>query len=92
MNQRTKFQEFKYHHNEAWLLIKIATVIALGLGVPIIGYASFDGLHHANLYPIIEGLNCGQLSEYIADQGDHYGYAEHRYEWLCVNEQVKEFQ
>jgi len=40
----------------------------------------------------ISNLNCHQLAEYIADKKSVYDYAEHRYEWLCVNEQVKEFQ
>jgi len=39
----------------------------------------------------IEGYNCNQLAEYIADKSKRYSYAEHRYEWLCVNEQIKEF-
>lgn len=43
-------------------------------------------------YRNIEGYNCHDLAEYVADRSEHYRYAEHRYEWLCVNEQVKEFQ
>jgi hypothetical protein len=44
--------------------------------------------YHSN----IDGYNCKELAEYIADKSPRYQYAEHRYEWLCVHEQIKEFQ
>lgn len=41
---------------------------------------------------IIEGLNCDQLEEYIADQKAGQTYAEHRYMWLCLDDKSLIFQ
>lgn len=41
---------------------------------------------------IIEGLNCDQLEEYIADQKTGQTYAEHRYVWLCMDDKSVIFQ
>ena len=74
------------------VVLFLGLFVIVGIILCISGYFVYDMNYHNQLYPTIEGFNCKQLSEYIADQDDHYKYAEHRYEWLCVNEQIKEFQ
>lgn len=84
-----------YHHDEAWMGIQfligisVATIIIIGI-LSTIFY--FDDLSAEPFRKIIDGYNCNQLAEYVADRSKEYSYAEHRYEWLCVNEQIKEFK
>ena len=54
--------------------------------------SSYVDYVNAQALIVIENFNCGQLAEYIADYGEFYKKAKHRYEWLCVNETIKEFQ
>lgn len=93
--ERCKIHEWTYDHDEAWLLIKIILVVAtLLVGLFTIVFVSLEYQDSVN-EPIrknIEGYNCNDLAEYIADQSKEYMYAKHRYTWLCVNEQIKEFQ
>lgn len=81
-----------YHHTDAWVAIIIFSAFAIAIG----GFLLFVALHNSEVvYPardMIEGYNCADLAEYIADKNTQYAYAEHRYEWLCVNEQIKEFK
>ena len=86
-----KLHQWTCYHDEAWIALRIIGVIALVLAVIVIGSMS----NHSSGEPIrqiIEGFNCNDLAQYVADKNSQYSYAEHRYEWLCVNEQVKEFQ
>ncbi len=88
---RCKTHKWTWDHDEAWLAIRIIIgfVLAISLAVFIVW---LDFVNTEPARNIIEGYNCDQLAEYIADKSTEYGYAEHRYEWLCVNEQIKEFQ
>jgi len=88
---RCKFHEWTWSHDEAWLGLRILGIFALIFGIMILGVVSYS----ESLEPtkqIINGFSCNHLAEYVADKSLDYGYAEHRYEWLCVNEQIKEFQ
>ncbi len=92
---RAKFDDFTRMHYEAWAGIKtilLLTIIVVGgilLGPTLIDFEYSLGEADRD---IIDGLNCSRLAEYVADWSPEYDYADHRYEWLCVNEQVKEFQ
>lgn len=90
ISARQKLWEFEHYHETAYILIIIIALCSIPVGA-LVGWLWLDEIHHDSLYPLIEAKNCKQLTEYIADKDDHYSYAEHRYEWLCVNEQVKEF-
>lgn len=84
-----------YRHDDAWVGIKIiiASIIGITILVFLLGVAmTWDYNQGEPIRRNIEGYNCDQLAEYIADKSSKYSYAEHRYEWLCVNEQIKEFQ
>jgi len=88
---RCKFHEWSWDHDDAWMFIR-GIGIAVVLGIIII--IALENDLQNNVLPardIIDGFNCGQLAEYVADRSSQYSYAEHRYEWLCVNEQIKEF-
>jgi len=65
------------------LVIVIITVIIITIKY---FYAIFTIINH------VVDWNCKDLAVYVADMSKRYSYAEHRYEWLCVNEQVKEFK
>jgi len=87
---RCKTHQWTWHHDEAWLGLRVIGIFTVIIGILILGVFSYS----ESLEPvkqIIDGFNCNQLAEYVADQSTDYGYAEHRYEWLCVNEQIKEF-
>ncbi len=89
---RCRYHEWTRNHDEAYpalVAIGIAVIVLTGLGLTL----SHD--YDVRILPIeqiIEGLGCNDLAEYVADFKSQYSYAEHRYEWLCVNEQIKEFQ
>lgn len=79
-----------YRHDEAWPLL----VAAVGMSLFILLAVSVVILNHTLGEPtrqIINGYNCQELAQHIANKLSWYDYAEHRYEWLCVNEQIKEF-
>ncbi len=89
--QRCSIHDWTWTHDEAYLALRIMGVIILIIG----GLGLGVSISHETGEPIrqnIERFNCNQLAEYIADRQTQYGYAEHRYEWLCVNEKIKEFQ
>ncbi len=71
-----------------YLMVIILTAIVLIVAL----YFVLDGINHDNLYPIINGLNCNQVREYIADKSDHFLYAEHRYKWLCLDDKSIVFE
>lgn len=90
-SKRCKTHQWTWNHDEAWLAIRIIISIVLACAFVLI----VVWLDHVNTEParnIIEGYSCDQLAEYIADRSKEFDYAEWRYEWLCVNEQIKEFQ
>jgi len=91
-SDKCKIHHWIYRHDEAWLGLKIISMFLIVIMGVVIGF-SYDW--NVNILPAradINNLNCGQLAEYVADKSYEYDYAEHRYEWLCVNEQIKEFQ
>ena len=87
-----KFHKWCNRHEEFFFaFLVLSAIIICGIGM--------FGILELHQYIIVEpikntinGFNCNQLLEYVADKGDYYQYAEHRYEWLCVNEKIKEFQ
>ena len=88
---RCKTHQWIYDHEGAYIGIVLTSIFVTALLIIIL----VSYLHDLSLQPardIINGYNCGQLAEYIASKFPVYEYAEHRYEWLCVNEQIKEFQ
>ena len=87
-----KIHAWTHEHNEAYATFKI---IGIAIAVCIVVFIAYEHDWQVNVLPIredIKNLNCGQLAEYVADKYKQYSYAEHRYGWLCVNEQIKEFQ
>lgn len=76
----------------ALIIIGVIIIIATALIIGAYMWNEANIIEHDKIHTIIEGLGCYDLAEYIADYKEHYDYADHRYEWLCVNEQVKEFQ
>ena len=94
-SERCTVHKWTWKHDEAYTLIKIALFVIIGGTILFgaIGIALTLVDMQAEPYKkIIDGYNCKQLAEYVANLNPQYRYAEHRYEWLCVNEQVKEFQ
>lgn len=92
--ERCNVHEWTHDHDDAWMLIRILLVVVIGslviIGIVVVYDAQWQASHEI-IYRNIEGFNCNQLAEYVADKSESYRYAEHRYEWLCVNEQVEEF-
>ena len=92
---RCTVHEWVCNHDDAWLLIKIVLGVVCLFGLIIGAFILYEA-HYENvnepIYRNIEGYNCDDLAEYVADKNSQWRYAEHRYEWLCVYEQIKEFQ
>jgi len=89
---RCKYHEWKRDHDEAYPALIITGIFIIALtGIGLVALHDYD-VRIQPIEQIIEGLGCNDLAEYVADYKSHYSYAEHRYEWLCVNEQIKEFQ
>ena len=80
-------------HDARKTIVLIGMLIISVLALNVLLFIIDDIATEANkpLMSNIEGYNCNQLAEYIADRSKSYTYAEHRYEWLCVNEKIKEF-
>ena len=92
--QKCVFHELAYNRKVLGKIILISNIFfAIVLGSMIVGI-TIDFIEETKtpIYTNINGFNCNQLAEYIADKSSEYKYAEHRYEWLCVNEKIKEFQ
>ena len=89
--ERCKLHSWTHMHDDSWIVIRIAFWSALAIGSIMIAFTTNFSNNVEPAQLIIEGFNCMDLAEYIADKSPEYRYAEHRYEWLCVNEQVKEF-
>jgi len=92
---RCAIHEWTWQHDEAWGVIRIIIGLSIFIIALVGGLLLYDAqweASHEIIYRNIEGFNCDQLAEYVADKSESYSYAEHRYEWLCVNEQIKEFQ
>ncbi len=79
-------------HDDAILGIKIILGFVIFASLGIFAIVSYSNYVDEQALFMFENLNCSQLAEHIADYGEFYKEAEHRYEWLCVNQQVKEFQ
>lgn len=92
---KEKFRMWKREHDEAWIIIQIilsvAIIVLVGTALVLGGIAINDSITQPTK-DLINAKSCSQLAEYVADQSPQYNYADHRYEWLCVNEQIKEFQ
>ena len=88
---RCVVHDWIYYHDEAYVGLWILGIIIVVAFLVVWGAITVIGANEP-IRANIEGFNCKQLAEYIADKDSLYGYAEHRYEWLCVNQQVKEFQ
>lgn len=86
-----KIHEWTYDHDEAWMALRIIGIMATIIGLVVFAII-LDEQGNIPTRQNIDGFSCNQLAEYIADKKSEYGYAIHRYEWLCVNEQIKEFQ
>lgn len=86
-----KFRIWRIYNSDMWKVVVTVSfiVVMVVLSTTVYPYIIF---HYDGAYTIIDGFNCNQLAEYVADRGDRYNYAEHRYEWLCVTEKIKEFQ
>lgn len=83
------------YHDDAWFFIRVMSIMGLVTVLIMGGLIWTDYTTDIRNEPImqnIKGYNCNQLAEYVADKSKLYSYAEHRYEWLCVNQQIKEFQ
>ena len=86
---------FQYDH---WAGHDVRKFVLFGLPIITIGLlflstVIFETVEKGSIANItINNLDCYSLAEYVADRKTNYSLAEHRYEWLCVNEQVKEFQ
>jgi hypothetical protein len=94
-SERCTVHKWTWKHDEAWMLIRIFLFVVIG-GTILLACIAI-GLYFVDMeaepyMKNIDGYNCKQLAEYVANLNPQYRYAEHRYEWLCVNEQVKEFQ
>ena len=89
--KKCKAHKWKDDHDDLYLALQIIGIIAGVITVIVTAVLAVDAAREP-VREMIEGYNCAQLAEYIADKNDEYGYAVHRYEWLCVNEQIKEFQ
>lgn len=77
---------------KALVLSGMAALVIITLIMLISIHQDLTYSSSAHIRNNIEGFSCDQLAEYVADKSPKYYYAEHRYEWLCVNEQIKEFQ
>ena len=88
---RCGIHRWSHDHDDAMLGIWITVIIVVAVFVAIIIIDTWNDMRQPTR-TLIEGLNCMDLAEYIADKNKEYNYAEHRYEWLCINEQVKEFR
>ena len=90
--KKCKTHQWTNKHDELYPLLIGVTLLGIAIFVSFGAYM----IYHENvIHPIREmlnGYNCNQLAEYVADMSNSWTYAEHRYEWLCVNEQVKEFR
>lgn len=80
----------KFYNNYFGLIILVASAV---------GFTAFLltilVIYDASVKPIeqdLNGFSCAQLAEYIADKSPQYQYAEHRFQWLCVNNKSQEFQ
>ena len=89
--EKCLIHQWTYDHDEAWLGIRIGLIFSLVIGSIFLAIY-LDHLSHIPIHTGIDQLSCIELASYVADRSHQYSYAEHRYEWLCVNEQVKEFQ
>lgn len=92
---RCTIHEWVNQHDDAWVGIKFGIGFTIAIIAIVMGFMLYDAhweAVNADTLKNIEGYNCDQLAEYVADMKPIYSYAEHRYEWLCVNEQIKEFQ
>jgi len=84
-SDKCSIHEWVYRHDEAWILLRI--LFGISITITFLVFAFY--WHYEVGEPIrliIEGCNCNQLAEYVANKLSWYDYAEHRYEWLCVNE------
>lgn len=90
-NDQCTVHEWTWRHDESWNYIRIALAVAIGIAILIPIFMWHEEVYVKPTHLILEGYNCKQLAEHVAYKKDHYEYAEHIYEWLCVNEQVKEF-
>ena len=77
-----------HNYPEIFTILAIVAIIVIG----VVGVKMISDISKIDAINEIDGLNCKDLAVYIADIRDSYRYAEHRYEWLCVTEQIKEFQ
>lgn len=90
--KRCKTHQWTNKHDELYPILLGVMVIGIAIFVILGAYIIY---HENTIHPIQEmlnGYNCNQLAEYVADMHNSWNYAEHRYEWLCVNEQIKEFK
>ena len=88
---KCRLHEWTDEHDDAWFALRCVIVFASVISTVLLIFVIGDIMAEPTR-DVINGYNCNQLAEYIADKSAEYDYAEHRYEWLCVNEQIKEFQ
>lgn len=87
-----KIHSWAYRHDDVILVIKVITLSVFIGCLIVVSIDSYNKYVHEQSLTAIQNLNCSQLAQYIADYGKFYAEAKHRYKWLCVTEQVREFQ
>ena len=74
MSQRSKFQEWRYQHDEAWLSVKIIVVLFI-IGVPLVSYTVYAiEMENTKYKAGIETLSCPEI-KFLIQYGDfeHHG-------------------
>lgn len=83
---RCKIHEWTYYHSDSYWAIGIIAGFSIAIILMAVGIVNYETTVVEPRYIMIEGYNCDQLTEYIANKDSSWSYAEHRYKWLCVQD------